>query len=525
MPKDDEAGFERDLRTVFIAQVARKADERDLFAFFTECGKVTDVRIIKDTQTRRSKGIAYVEFESMDMCPAAVAKSGQIICGFPCIVQASQAEKNIAAKQEKLAAAQAEQPARVQVSNLHKDIGQDDLQALFSPFGQVVSASIQRDHGPANSGMVTFKALAEAQKAVAHLNGFDLAGMQLVAVLQAPPPPPMMPMGGLTGVLSAGTELLDDHETGGVQVTAQSRAALMQKLARGQDYAGAPSMPAPAPPMHGYPMNAAPPPPPPPMAPVTNMANLPPTQPQPSEYMLLVNMFDPSKETEPNWHIEIQDDVSEECSKFGTVQKCIIDRANPSGLVYREDARPRSRPALLRPLGHSSSRLGQRLRELWLRGCVRVCFYLSTICVHRCAYIYVHIYICVCVGGWACWGVWGGKVWMWMWVCRCCVDGHEGSTLTRVLLPPLVREQSSSTTPTRLSRRPPPSTAVSLLARPSLLFTSPPTSSKSSALSDLEGLASALHLGELSTRHFPPGYLPTPRVGSSAVDSRYPPKL
>ena len=44
-------------------QVARKADERDLFQFFSDSGKVVDVRIIKDAQSRKSKGIAYVEFE------------------------------------------------------------------------------------------------------------------------------------------------------------------------------------------------------------------------------------------------------------------------------------------------------------------------------------------------------------------------------------------------------------------------------------------------------------------------------
>lgn len=36
----DEEGFDRDMRTIFVAQVARKADERDLFGFFSECGKV-----------------------------------------------------------------------------------------------------------------------------------------------------------------------------------------------------------------------------------------------------------------------------------------------------------------------------------------------------------------------------------------------------------------------------------------------------------------------------------------------------
>jgi hypothetical protein len=73
-----------------------------------------------------------------------------------------------------------------------------------------------------------------------------------------------------------------------------------------------------------------------PGAPALPVANLPPHQPLPSDYMLLVNMFDPvkEKETEPEWYLDIQDDVQEECSKYGTVQKCVVDRNNPSGLVY-----------------------------------------------------------------------------------------------------------------------------------------------------------------------------------------------
>jgi RNA recognition motif-containing protein len=55
---------------------------------------VQDVRIIKDTQSRKSKGIAYVEFEKQEQVVAALAKSGQTLCGFPIVVQASQAEKN-----------------------------------------------------------------------------------------------------------------------------------------------------------------------------------------------------------------------------------------------------------------------------------------------------------------------------------------------------------------------------------------------------------------------------------------------
>ncbi|GAU36791.1 hypothetical protein TSUD_394990 [Trifolium subterraneum] len=38
----------------------------------------------------------------------------------------------------------------------------------------------------------------------------------------------------------------------------------------------------------------------------------------PSEFILLKNMFDPTTETEPDFDIDIKDDVEEECSMFPT---------------------------------------------------------------------------------------------------------------------------------------------------------------------------------------------------------------
>lgn len=53
---------ERDDRTVFILQLARDTRPTDLEEFFSSVGSVRDVRIITDSRTGRSKGIAYVEF-------------------------------------------------------------------------------------------------------------------------------------------------------------------------------------------------------------------------------------------------------------------------------------------------------------------------------------------------------------------------------------------------------------------------------------------------------------------------------
>ena len=49
--------------------------------------------------------------------------------------------------------------------------------------------------------------------------------------------------------------------------------------------------------------------------------------------LLLKNMFDPSQETEPDWQIEIGEDVKEECNKFGRVRFIFVDK-DSQGFVY-----------------------------------------------------------------------------------------------------------------------------------------------------------------------------------------------
>ena len=44
-------------------------------------------------------------------------------------------------------------------------------------------------------------------------------------------------------------------------------------------------------------------------------------------------MFDPSQETEPDWQIEIGEDVKEECNKFGRVRFIFVDK-DSQGFVY-----------------------------------------------------------------------------------------------------------------------------------------------------------------------------------------------
>lgn len=50
-------------------QLARNIRPRDLEEFFSKVGQVSDVRIISDRNSRRSKGIAYIEFTDKSAVP------------------------------------------------------------------------------------------------------------------------------------------------------------------------------------------------------------------------------------------------------------------------------------------------------------------------------------------------------------------------------------------------------------------------------------------------------------------------
>ena len=53
-----------------------------------------------------------------------------------------------------------------------------------------------------------------------------------------------------------------------------------------------------------------------------------------TQCFILVNMFDPETETDPNWDQEIKDDVIEECNKHGGVLHVFVDVASTEGKVY-----------------------------------------------------------------------------------------------------------------------------------------------------------------------------------------------
>ncbi|KAJ8367562.1 hypothetical protein AAFF_G00314930 [Aldrovandia affinis] len=336
-PIDNLTPEERDARTVFCMQLAARIRPRDLEEFFSAVGKVRDVRMISDRNSRRSKGIAYIEFVEVNSVPLAIGLTGQRLLGVPIIVQASQAEKNRAAAMANNLQKGSAGPMRLYVGSLHFNITEDMLRGIFEPFGRIESIQLMMDSETGRSkgyGFITFSDAECAKKALEQLNGFELAGRP-------------MKVGHVTERTDASTASSfldsDELERTGIDLGTTGRLQLMARLAEGTGLQIPPAAQQALQMSGTIPFGA--------MAAVTaamnpalsmsmsmNMnMNTPlnlPTQPLATHCFQLSNMFNPQSEDDPGWDVEIQDDVIEECNKHGGVVHIYVDKNSPQGNVY-----------------------------------------------------------------------------------------------------------------------------------------------------------------------------------------------
>ncbi|XP_032377827.1 RNA-binding protein 39 isoform X9 [Etheostoma spectabile] len=334
-------------------QLAARIRARDLEDFFSAVGKVRDVRMISDRNSRRSKGIAYIEFVESSSVPLAIGLTGQRLLGVPIIVQASQAEKNRAAAAANNLQKGSSGPMRLYVGSLHFNITEEMLRGIFEPFGKIEGIQLMMDSETGRSkgyGFISFADAECAKKALEQLNGFELAGRP-------------MKVGHVTerSDSSTASSFLDNDELErtGIDLGTTGRLQLMARLAEGTGLKIPPaaqqalqmtgSIPfgnISAPTCEGLNNNkylvysfirktdfflkfvsAVPTPAP------SQALNLP-SQPLATHCLQLSNLFNPQSENDPSWAVEIQDDVIEECNKHGGIVHIYVDKNSAQGNVY-----------------------------------------------------------------------------------------------------------------------------------------------------------------------------------------------
>ncbi|KAF4605181.1 hypothetical protein EYR40_003964 [Pleurotus pulmonarius] len=304
-PKEDDS----EARSVFVSQLAARLTARDLGYFFEDKlgeGTVMDARIVTDRLSRRSKGIGYVEFRTIELVEKALSLSGTVVMGLPIMVQLTEAERNrlhpgdgnlnlppgVSAPHGAM---------QLYVGSLHFNLTESDIKQVFEPFGELEFVDLHRDPMTGRSkgyAFVQYKRAEDAKMALEQMEGFELAGRTL----------------RVNTVHEKGTAKYTQQDTldesGGGNLNAASRQALMQKLARIE---------------------------PAPVAPTVVKPNIP--QAMQSKSVLLKNMFDPEEETERDWDKDLAEDVKGECEeKYGKVEAIKVEKETQGEIYVKFDS-------------------------------------------------------------------------------------------------------------------------------------------------------------------------------------------
>ncbi|KAI9002311.1 hypothetical protein BC832DRAFT_532885 [Gaertneriomyces semiglobifer] len=299
-PSPQLSEFERDKRTVFVSQLAARLRTKELFDFFAPAGRVRDARIIADRNSRRSKGVGYVEFYEEESVEKAILMAGTKLLGIPIMVQHTEAEKNRLAAEAEAAAnffcgSRAELSFnRLYVGSLHFSLTEDDLRTVFQPFGTIDQIQLHKDPETGRSrgfAFVQYRNPSDAKQALEQMNGFEIMGRPIK-------------VGHISDKTATGASAyaLEDGDVG-LSMNNVSRMELMTKLAR-EDILGSASAP---------------------------------TKPMvlPTRNVLLKNMFNLLEiQDEDNWDGELKEDIESECTKYGKLLHVGIDTENIDGRIY-----------------------------------------------------------------------------------------------------------------------------------------------------------------------------------------------
>ncbi|TFY55014.1 hypothetical protein EVJ58_g8512 [Rhodofomes roseus] len=297
MNPDELKEDDSEARSVFVSQLAARLTARDLGYFFEDHlgeGSVMDSRIVTDRISRRSKGIGYVEFRTVELVDKAINLSGTVVMGLPIQIQHTEAERNrLHAGDSNLnlppGVSAPHGGMQLYVGSLHFNLTESDIKQVFEPFGELEFVDLHRDPTTGRSkgyAFVQYKRAEDARMALEQMEGFELAGRTL----------------RVNTVHEKGTTKYTQQdsldEAGGGNLNAASRQALMQKLARTDQ---APAME--------------------------------------SRSVLLRNMFDPEEETERDWDKDLAEDVkSESESKYGPVDFIKVEKDSQGEIYVKFDS-------------------------------------------------------------------------------------------------------------------------------------------------------------------------------------------
>ncbi|XP_018577087.1 sex-lethal homolog isoform X2 [Anoplophora glabripennis] len=159
----DSNHFHCDKTKLIVNYIPQFATEDDLAQIFTPIGRVESIKIMRDFKTGYSFGFGFVKYSTVE----EAAKAIEVLNGF-----------NFRNKRLKVSYSRPPgtdmKDSNLYITNLPKDVTEQDVDNLFKDFGEIVQRTVLKDKItglPRGVAFVRFSKGEEAQAAIANLDG------------------------------------------------------------------------------------------------------------------------------------------------------------------------------------------------------------------------------------------------------------------------------------------------------------------------------------------------------------------
>ena len=160
------------------------------------------------------------------------------------------------------------------VSGIPSCISEEDLKNLFETLGKVIYVSIDKSDEETKTGWIKYKTPEDAKKGLIKINKLNLGGGFIINVSLAQ--------------LPNEPDIIDEKET------IQKKAIQLLEKLEAENFE--------------------------------------------SKCIMLTNMFDPSTEENPNFEIEIEEDIKVECGECGKVLHVFVDKKSKGNVFVKFDS-------------------------------------------------------------------------------------------------------------------------------------------------------------------------------------------
>ncbi|XP_031419126.1 poly(U)-binding-splicing factor PUF60a isoform X4 [Clupea harengus] len=180
---------------VYVGSIYYELGEDTVRQAFAAFGPIKSIDMSWDSVTMKHKGFAFVEYEVPEAAQLALEQMNSVLlggrnikCGRPSNI--GQAQPIIDQLAEEARAFN-----RIYVASVHPDLSDDDIKSVFEAFGRILSCLLARDPTTGKHkgyGFIEYDKPQSSLDAVSSMNLFDLGGQYLRVGKAVTPPMPLM---------------------------------------------------------------------------------------------------------------------------------------------------------------------------------------------------------------------------------------------------------------------------------------------------------------------------------------------